>query len=1043
MKNLFEKGYARQVEPQELEQHLQRKWYLPVFPVINPNKPGKPRMVFDAAATVKDVSLNSVLLKGPDLNSSLIGVLLRFRQRKIAVSGDIREMFLQVKIAAPDCYSQLFLYREKESMQPRTCMLTSMTFGSTSSPTCAQFVMNHNARMCVPDNERVIEAITRNHYVDDWLDSIDSDEEAMQLITQVKEVQAKAGFEIRGWKSNSTTVMNNFGDKEEDLNLQMNAEDMSEKVLGTWWVRRSDALTYSLKFNKGSELVLAGKIKPTKAEILRVQMSLYDPLGLLINFISILKVLMQDIWRSKVNWEDQISDEHHQRWLKWLNSLKQVEKLSIPRCYISNLDNYEAVNVQLHVFCDASKDCSATVAYLRTQRQCVVEVSIVMAKSRVAPISLSTIPRLELVAALLGARLGNTIQRELTIKIDKIVYWTDSTTVLHWLRSDTRKIKGQYEKFRVAEIQETTIVNNWRYVPTKLNVADEATKVKSYELSSDDRWFTGPSFLELDEKEWPNDIMVRDDTVDEQVHVAVVFKPIIMFENYSNWDRLVRIVTLARGYVSKLRLKVNKQDKATLSLVNKFNDTEKFLITQIQKEAYANEIATLNKAKNPYDAVVDKKSKIYQFDPILVDGVLKSNGRTVKITQLSPYVVNESQLLPEEVSQRIILPKEHAGTKLIVRKYHEKYWHVNHETALNEVRQRYQIGGLRQLLKSLRRTCPKCMILNAKPIVPKMGDLPLARLAVYTRPFTYTGVDCLGPMNVAVGRRQEKRWIVLFTCLTTRAIHLEILHGMDHDAFIMAFRMFMARRGQPNEMFSDNGTNFVKAERILREDIQERNKKLEPEMAMKKIVWHFNPPDASHMGGAWERLVKSVKLAYYASMPTRSISDPLFRAMMAEIENMINSRPLTYIPVSDENEEILTPNHFLLGSSSGMKPLGQFSDNAVLLRSNWLNAQLYTKKFWNVWIDNYLPTITCRSKWHIPQEPLKVNDFVLIADETKPNYEWTKGIVTRVNTSSDGQVRSAIVKTPTGFLTRPTVKLAKINIKESGPEGSTGWECDK
>lgn len=1037
MRNTIEKGYARKIDPKELDQDLPRKWYLPVFPVENPNKPGKVRNVFDAAAKSNDVSLNDCLLKGPDQNSSLLGVLLRFRERRIGIAADIREMFMQVKIRQPDCYSQLFLYRQDDQAKIDTYVLESMTFGASCSPAVAQFVKNSNAEKFTDKYPRAVQAIVKNHYVDDLLDSVDDEQEAIELIQQVRHIHAQANFEIRGWKSNSKKVMTDFGEAEDKVSLLKEDEMQIDKVLGMWWRRSTDVLTYSLRYNKCNESVLAGKSKPTKIDVLRTLMSLYDPLGLLSPVTSILKVLMQDIWRSGVDWKAVVTDEHHSRWLGWLDMLKQVENLSIPRCYLKRLDNWTDAETQLHVFMDASRDCCAAVAYLRVSQHDEVVVSLIMGKSKVAPIKLMSIPRLELVAAVLGARISNTILSNLSIDVGEVFYWVDSTTVLSWIRSDTRNLTGQYEKFRVAEIQDTTKIANWRYINTRSNVADDATKMTRSTINSSDRWFTGPPFLLLERDEWPQDRVIEKPQTEKksEIHVMNPRKrdPVINFERYSKWDRLVAVVAYVRRFIDALRQRVShkKMEVQTLALsVAELSAAEKTIIQMIQMNAYPEELRDLKQGK-----AVSKNSKIHHLSPMLKNDVLKVDVRIQAVQQKSPYAIEPQETVGLDTVNPVILPRDDYGTELLIRKYHEKYLHINHGTAYNEIRQKYVIPGLWLKLKQMRRNCPRCALLTAGAKPPRMANLPPGRLATYTPPFTYTGVDCLGPINVTVRRRTEKRWVALFTCMTTRAVHLEVLHGMDHDSFILAFRCFVNRRGQPNEIFSDNGTNFVKAERILREDMKSFNdQKLAETMARKGIVWHFNPPEASHMGGVWERLVRSVKQAFYASMPTRSISDPMFRSLMTEIENMINSRPLTFMPIESEESEALTPNHLLLGSSSGAKPIGVFDENAKLLRSNWLNVQLYTRKFWKRWILEYLPVISRRTKWFEPTEPLKEGDLVLLIDPEKSTYQWQRGRVHSVRKAADGQVRSVVVRTSTGLLTRPTVKLAKLEIQMSEPE---------
>lgn len=332
----------------------------------------------------------------------------------------------------------------------------------------------------------------------------------------------------------------------------------------------------------------------------------------------------------------------------------------------------------------------------------------------------------------------------------------------------------------------------------------------------------------------------------------------------------------------------------------------------------------------------------------------------------------------------------------------------------------------------IRTSCPKCAYLNAKPQCPEMAPLPYPRLAAYTHPFTFVGIDCLGPIKVNIGRRCEKRWICLFTCMTVRGIHLEILRGLDADSFIMAFRRFTQRRGDPTDVFSDNGTNFVGAERELRECLKEVDmNKVAATFRSANLKWHFNPPDSPHMGGVWERLVKSVKTAFYATLPPRNLTDPMLETYMIEIENIINTRPLTYLPLDSEEEEAITPNHFIRGASGNSKPLVVFDDDVKFMKSNWKMTQLYAQRYWSRWVNEYLPELTRRSKWFEQTAPLKEGDLVLVIDPRYMRNCWLRGRVEAVNEGKDGQIRSAVVKTPTGTLVRPTVRLAKLDVRSS------------
>ena len=442
---------------------------------------------------------------------------------------------------------------------------------------------------------------------------------------------------------------------------------------------------------------------------------------------------------------------------------------------------------------------------------------------------------------------------------------------------------------------------------------------------------------------------------------------------------------------------------------------------QAQNEKYSYEISLLIS-----NQAIPKSSDIYNKSPYLDDGILRVHGRI------------DNADIPMDQKRPIILPRKSYITKLILMHYHMKFYHMNHETAINEIRQKYSISRLRATYKTILRNCQMCKIKKAMPQNPQMAKLPYARVASYVAPFTFTGIDFFGPIMVTINRHKEKRYGCLFTCLTVRAVHIEIAHSLTTSSCILAIRNFMARRGIPQEFYSDNGTNFVGAERELRETLADVDKnELVKTFTTTTTKWNFNPPASPHMGGAWERLVRSIKTILYKIMPSRSPSDELLQSMLIEVENIVNSRPLAYVPVDAESNEALTPNHFLVGSSSGLKPMSVCSDSAILLKQSWLISQQYANIFWKKWLSEYLPSLACRSKWHDRPNPLCQGDLVIIVDPSLPRNVWLRGRVLETRLAKDGQVRSAKVLTQHGVLERPAAKLAILEVahqKESDCE---------
>ncbi|XP_055522508.1 uncharacterized protein LOC129716699 [Wyeomyia smithii] len=949
------KGYIRKLTEEELSQPRPQIWYLPIFPVFNPKKPGKVRIVWDAAAKTNGISLNSMLLTGPDLLTSLVYVLIKFRTNKVAICADVRELFHLVWISKEDQDCQRFLWKENPTdVAPSTFVMQVMTFGACCSPSWAQYVKNLNAEKHAGEYPAAATAIVQNHYVDDMLVSAETENEAIRLAQEVRHVQAKGGFQMGSWVSNSSAVLAALQkERIDEKSPNLGSELATEKVSGMWWQTATDERTFKLSPMHDIGL-LSGDRRSTKREVLRTLMAIYDPLGLLSNLLIFLKVLLQKIWRAGVGWDDEIPENLHEQWGKWIGVLPLVQDVRIQRCYRSRTQIAPETRTQLHTFVDASEDGYAAVVYLLFQQKGVIECAIVAAKARVVPLKFVSIPRLELQAAVVDHRRYS-----------------------------------QYVAFRVSTILETSDIANWRCASSKDNVADEATKWQRLsDLSRESRWLKGPKFLQQNSDDWPFEPFTTGSTTEEirpsLLHHRITLKPRLPVEDF------------------------------------KLQQASHRVIRQAQYDSFPEEIEILL-SSNATAETLPKQSTIYTMSPFLDEQrVMRMRGR-----------ISQCEYATMDARNPIILPRIHHITMLVVRDYHMRYHHRNHETVINELRQVYRIPKLRVVYRSMRASCQRCKNEKAHPQAPMMGELPEARLAAFSRPFTFVGVDYFGPFAVSVGRRSEKRWGVLVTCLTTRAIHIEIAHTLNADSCMMALRNFMARRGVPRKIFSDRGTNFVATNKELELTLQELDHiKIVQEIVSPHTEWCFLPPASPHMGGAWERLIQIVKRNLQDMQPRRQLSDETFRNLLIEIESIYNSRPLTHVPAEDPEAPVLTPNHLILGSSSGLKPVTSFDDSTEALKRSWRASQAEANIFWRRWVRDYLPDLTRRTKWYGDVKPVEVGDIVVIVDPGNPRNCWPKGSVISVNTDEDGRVRSAAVQTASGGVyERPMVKLAVLDVR--------------
>ncbi|XP_062710822.1 uncharacterized protein LOC134288907 [Aedes albopictus] len=927
------KGYAHRITQEEVEAtNPDRVWYLPLSIVRNPKKPEKIRLIWDAAARVNGVSFNDMLIKGPDMLTSLFTVLLRFRQRSVAVCGDIREMFHQVRIIPQDKQSQRFLYRNHPDQPPQVFVMDVATFGATCSPCSAQFVKNTNAQDFASQFPRAAEAIINAHYVDDYLDSVDTIDEAVELVKDVKFVHAQGGFDIRNFSSNSSEVLQRLGEAENvnDKSMVLDKPPDTERVLGMVWKSTVDVFTFDTTLKDDLTKLLAVGDTPTKRQVLRLVMSLFDPYGFIAHFIIHGKILMQHIWRTGTDWDEKIVDELHDLWNDWTRLLKELGEVEVPRCFFGMADSKLHSRIQLHVFVDASELAYACVAYLRIVYDREVRCVLVAAKTKVAPLKPLSIPRLELQAGLIGSRLLNNICNALELPIEKRYIWTDSRTCLSWVRSDSRRYHP-YVGFRVGEILNSSTIDEWHYVPSKQNVADDATKWgvgPSFSASS--RWYTGPDYLFLSENEWPEQ-PVKQWTTDEELrtrfqHHRDMPQPLIDVSRFSNWNRLLRTTAYLLRAVKLFRTRSKSGPLTSEELLQ----AENLLWRQVQCESFPDEYCVLEFNKeNPEEEQkrIEKSSPLYEQSPFMDDvGVIRMNSR-----------IGAAPTAPFGMKYPIILPKDHYLTALLVDSYHRRFKHQNRETVFNEIRQQFRIPKLRPLIQRVARSCQSCRLRKSAPRPPIMAPLPKVRLTPHIRAFSHTGVDYFGPILVKQGRSLVKRWVALFTCLTTRAVHLEIVYSLSTQSCVMAIRRFVARRGFPSDLYSDNGTCFRGASNLLTDQMEAIHEHCAVTFTNARTSWHFNPPSAPHMGGCWERMVRSVKAAMGAiSEHPRHPSDEVLETVVLEAEAIVNSRPLTYVPLDTENQEALTPNHFLLYGSSGVvQPRTSLVADGATLRDSW------------------------------------------------------------------------------------------------------------
>ncbi|XP_068742045.1 uncharacterized protein [Montipora capricornis] len=476
----------------------------------------------------------------------------------------------------------------------------------------------------------------------------------------------------------------------------------------------------------------------------------------------------------------------------------------------------------------------------------------------------------------------------------------------------------------------------WRHVDSKRNPSDVTTQgLSAKALLSDKKWKRGPEFLWLGESSWPkfpasletssqDDLEIKEHKRVYSVQLKNFAQPDDkVFAYYSSWHKLRRSVAYLLRYKTWLLNKVRSKFGQPIAQVpsgkvtlTEMKNAEREILMSLQRKFFPKELKQLSKCGQADRAEsVNKSSSISRLDPIMKDGLLLVGGR-LRHTRIQT-----------EARNPIILPKKSHVVDLIVRNCHEIFGHVGREHVLSLLREKFWLVGGRTTVRRVLNACFSCKKRNQLPMAQKMADLPPERVASQEPPFTYVGVDCFGPFHVKRGRCLEKRYGVLFTCLTIRAVHVEIAHSLDTSSFINALRRFIARRGVPQEIRSDNGTNFTSADKELRTAIGKRNRKMIKEfLQQKEILWVFNPPTASHMGGVWERMIRSVRKILNAVLKEQNLTEESLVTLMCEVEAILNSRHLTKISYDPSDLQALTPNHLLLLRAGPSFPLERFRE---------------------------------------------------------------------------------------------------------------------
>ncbi|XP_053964178.1 uncharacterized protein LOC128867103 [Anastrepha ludens] len=994
------------------------KYFLPHHCVVKEDSSTtKLRVVFDGSAvTTSGLSLNEILMAGPTIQPKLFDILIRFRTFPVALTGDICKMYRCVRVSAPDNMLQCILWRDSPESDIKVYKLDTVTYGTKPAAFLAIRAMHQLASDESSSYPLGLQIVKRDFYVDDLISGGNSVEEVREMMHQTTSLLARGKFHLRKWCSNNPDVLHHISDAERETFLKFDDGSNITKTLGLTWDPFKDNLLFSLARHLGGT-------RNSKRSALSTIARCYDPLGLIGPTLTRAKILLQRMWRDKLEWDESLPLSLDTDWSAFCKEFTDVQYLSFPRYILQPGATHE-----LHAFCDASLEAFGVCVYARSVRDDNAQVHLLCSKARVAPLKTLTVPKLELCAAALLAQLINEITK-LKLFASRCYCWSDSSVVLSWLQEEPSKF-NVFVANRVCAIQQLTEGMQWRYVPTSLNPADILSRgAAPRELSQSNLWKHGPPFLQEEMCNWPKSIVPQTKLPEVRQKVLVSMNNRIdislSFKYINSFTKMQRIF----GYVHKFITTARSLKSSHLTSENIHLGTQ-LLIRIVQRAQLWPEYFALKQ-----NQCVHSSSSISSLSPFLDDfGVVRVGGRLRNST------------LSFEARHPIILPKDHPLTSAIIMHFHRKNCHAGPQSSLAAIRMQFwPIGGR----KTTARTLQKCVICcRSKPKLFEhiMADLPKERIQA-SRAFIVTGVDYCGPFYFKPETRNkspQKCYISVFICFATKAVWMELVRDFSTGAFLEALKRFTATRGMPSCIWSDNATNFVGAKNELR-DLkrlllsEEHRSKVHVHCLNNGFDWRFIPPRSPHFGGLWEAAVKMAKQHLYRTLGSAILSFDELRTLVCQISAIINSRPLVPLSENPEDLDVLTPGHFLIGGPLTAAPEPNITHLNYNRLGHWQRVTYFQQLFWKRWSEEYLTLLQQRAKWRTPHPNVQINDIVCIKDENSAPLKWPLARVIEVITGEDGVARVAVLRTSTGLTRRAVTKLCLLPTKESveSPELST------
>ena len=1008
IKDMLDRGAAIILSEEELKSWNKDYHYLPLLGVKGKKK--WLRVVFDAARRMNGYpSMNDCLHKGPDrFMNNLLAVLLGFRNGRVAAAADLSKFHNQVHLIKEDVHMQRFLWRGMQTDEPpKTYAVAVNNFGVKPANVIATSAL-HKSADCFANTYPIASAELKSQtYVDDELVAAPDDTTLREKTSQMDEICAHAAMPNKGW------VYSGDSDAAE-VSIADETNTPEGNVLGTIWIPNIDAFGFHVILKL---LTADGEVSVSSLDHLkeiwqyllltgRVLLSnvsrIFDPIGLLVAVLLEAKLLMREFWCTKdAGWDVVVPPDQADRWLAFLSSLLLLKDVKFER---SLWPTEEVIGLPiLIIFSDGAALAFGASAYIRWElKEGGFWSRLIMAKCRIAPKNIISIPRMELNGAVIGNRIRNFIMKETNLEFSKVYQLVDSSTVLGYVQKECGVFRP-YEGVRVAEIQSSnkfvdgTLVG-WAWVAGTDNPSDWCTKPRTVaEVRDSSFWVSGPEFLKLDESAWPIKLTYKKNNLEGEMKVPRHIKCFLVHVQHddflgrvvnrsSTWSKAVRVLAWILRYVHCLfvrRMGPLSADELAQAKTSLIKYSQRQMLPDLLKAAVG-------------------KGKFRKLCPkIDGEGVWRVGSRM----RVVPFTLDAQ--LPA------LLPYDHRVTLLLMLKAHN-HCHLRQDGTVA----RFRCLGFwsvrcGNLAKRIVDKCVTCRELDHRTLQQQMGDIPEERLKDPSA-WAYCQLDLFGPLSCRGDvnpRTTKKTWGVVIEDMNSGAVHLDIVQDYSASAVILSLRRFGSLRGWPGVINSDPGSQLESAGGRLETWWSEMGVSLQTFGGTKNFKWNLSPADSPWRQGKVERRIAIVKRCLVLAIGDSRVTPVELQTVLMEIANICNERPIGVSkPRADGSYALITPNQLLLGRSKNILPDDTQIVETLPMRARYRIVHEITSKFWKRWSAEVSPSLVVRQKWHENTRNLRVGDLVKICEPSKLKAKYKLGVIDAVTVSSDGNVRSATVR---------------------------------